>query len=121
MVVGLINLHGTPLVILDFARQATEDFRQPALNSCIAVIETGRRCFGLLCDDVEGIIDMSGSAWQDLPELIPGINYLSAGQPGISDLLILRDPEHWLSAAQETSLDLALEHYTSTHAAPGLQ
>jgi len=118
VVTGLINLHGTPLVVLDPARPAGEAPRQPALATSVAVVETERRSFGLLCEAVEGVVDMPETAWRSLDDLVPGVGYLAAGTAGAADLIVMRDPDQWLSAAQEHDLQLALDRHASAHAAP---
>ncbi|MFT0858785.1 hypothetical protein [Ancylobacter sp. G4_0304] len=61
---------------------------------------------------------MSGTTWQSLRELVPGLDYLATGQPGESDLLVMRDPDLWLSAAQDIDLQAALERHASGAPAP---
>lgn len=96
----------------------TVSHRQPGLETRVAIVETSRRPLGLLCDMIEGVVDMSGTSWQSLHELMPGLDYLAAGQEGESDLLVMRDPDLWLTAAQETDLQTALDRYASGAPAP---
>lgn len=113
IIAGLINLHGFPLLIFDPARQAADAPRQPALDTSIAVVETDRRTFGLLCESLDGVVDLPDTAWQSLEELMPGIGLLAACTSGDAELLVMRDPDDWLSASQEIELQLALDRYSS--------
>lgn len=107
IVAGLVNLHGTPLVVLD-PFGAAPDARPPGVGTCLAIVRTGRRAFALLCDGVERVAELPDAAWQDLSALLPGIDYRAAGQPGSPELLVLRDPDGWLSDARHGDIEAAL-------------
>lgn len=113
IVAGLLNLHGTPLVVVDLARRGAAARDAVALGSRIVVIDTPERSFGLLCDAVEGTRAIPDEDWRTLDAVIPGTGYLAAGRAGESGLVVLRDPATWLSRGDLDDLAAALGRHAS--------
>lgn len=107
-VAGLVNLHGTPLVVLDLARRGAAARDSIALGGRIVIVETALRRCGLLCEAVEGTLDLPEAAWQSVEDLVPGARHVVAGTAGDADLVVLRDPDTWLSDAEAHDLAAAL-------------
>lgn len=109
-VAGLANLHGAPLVVLDISGNALPAGR-PGLEARLMVVETAQRRCGLLCDRVEGTLRLPENAWRALDDLVPGAGYLAGSDPDEHDLVVLRDPDGWLSEGDDQQLREALERH----------
>ncbi|MFG1359939.1 chemotaxis protein CheW [Xanthobacter pseudotagetidis] len=111
IVAGLLNLHGTPLVVVDLARRGGGAREAITLASRIVVVETPSQSFGLLCEAVEGARAISDRDWLALDEIVPGTGYLAAGTAGEEELIVLRDPGTWLSASDVEDLKAAIDRH----------
>ncbi|MDF2620015.1 MAG: CheW protein [Xanthobacteraceae bacterium] len=80
------------------------------------VVETAQRRCGLLCDQVEGTLRLPEEAWGALDDLVPGAGYLAGSCPGEEDLIVLRNPDGWLTEGDEQQLRQALERYRAGEA-----
>jgi chemotaxis signal transduction protein len=109
-VAGLANLHGAPLVVLDISG-TTVPAGRPELEARLMVVETTQRRCGLLCDQVEGTLRLPEEAWGALDDLVPGAGYLAGSRPGEEDLIVLRNPDSWLTEGDEQQLRQALERH----------
>jgi len=114
-VAGLANLHGAPLVVLDISGSALPAGR-PGLEARLMVVETARRRCGLLCDGVEGTLRLPEDAWHALDDLVPGAGYLAGGSADEQGLVVLRDPDGWLSEGDDQQLRQALERHRAGEA-----
>lgn len=114
-VAGLANLHGTPLVVLDISGTAVPAGR-PEVDARLMVVKTAQRRCGLLCDQVEGTLRLPEEAWRALDDLVPGAGYLAGSRAGEEDLIVLRDPDGWLSEGDEQQLRQALERHRAAGA-----
>ena len=110
-VAGLVNFHGTALVVLDFAQRGAAARDAVTLDARIVVVDTPQRRWGLLCEEVEGTLHLSAADWHAFDELMPGVDYLAAGRAGEADLIVLRDPATWLSEGEVEDLDAALKRH----------
>lgn len=117
-VCGLINLHGAPLVVFDSAGMTSGAGDQPSLSTQVAIVEANPRPFGLLCDEVVGIHQIDAAGWQPLRDVLPGVGYLAAAAPGLSDVLVMRDPDRWLSDDKARDLQVALDRHVRGASAP---
>ncbi len=111
IVAGLINLHGVPLVVVDPVRRGAG--APVARDSRIVVLETRPQPVGLLCDSIDGIRAIPDRDWLEIDALVPGAGILAAaGADG--GLILLRDPDLWLDAADADALEPAIaQHFAA--------
>ncbi|MEP9355928.1 chemotaxis protein CheW [Xanthobacter sp. KR7-65] len=108
VVAGLVNLHGTPLVVLDLARRGAAARDGVCEESRIVVVETADQRWGLLSERVEGTMSVEGWTWQDTDAIVPGTGYIAGGIAGEPGVLVLRDPAVWLARGEAGDLSAAL-------------
>lgn len=68
-VLGVVNLRGTVLPIIDFARLLGFAPLEPTSRSAIIVIEHARVLFGLLVDGVSEVLDLNENLIQTTPPI----------------------------------------------------
>jgi chemotaxis signal transduction protein len=115
IVSGIVLLNGAPLPVIDPAGRGGG--REAALDDRIVVVETPRRTWGLICEHVEGVSTIPAHALEGLSDLAPGAAYVAAGAAGEEGVVLLADPDLWLSEAEEHALDAALGRYRRESAA----
>lgn len=114
IVAGLVDLHGTPLVVLDPARRGAAGREDMTLASRIVIITTRTRPYGLLCDSVGTVLAAAAAQVQPLETLLPGSGLVSVLRAADGEMILLRDPESWLTGRDARALDDALAHLPPT-------
>ena len=71
-ILGMINLRGTVLVVLDLAQRLGLGSREPNPASVIVVVEANGRVVGLLVDEVCDIITVTDAMRKDTPSIEHG-------------------------------------------------
>jgi purine-binding chemotaxis protein CheW len=106
---GVINLHGQVLPVLDLRRR----FRLPSceygLNARLLVVRTSRRVLALPVDEVLGVREVAMEAVAPPEAVLPGIEHVSGIVALADGLLFIHDVEACLSLEEEQQLTQALE------------
>lgn len=120
IVAGVVNLHGTPLVVLDPARRGAAASADMTLASRIVIISTQARPYGLLCDSVGTVLATAETQAQPLDALLPDSGLVAVLRGPDGGMIVLRDPESWLAGRDARMLDDALAHLAPTGLAPAM-
>jgi purine-binding chemotaxis protein CheW len=106
---GVINLHGTIIPVLDIRRRFGFPPRDYGLTSQLVVARTTRRTLALPVDEVAGVMEVPGDAVTPPDKVLPGIGHV-AGIATLPDgLLFIHDLESFLSLDEERQLTEALQ------------
>jgi purine-binding chemotaxis protein CheW len=109
VVLGVINLHGQVIPVLDLRRRFGLPLRDYGLTARLLVVRTSRRILALPVDEVLGVLDVAGAAVTPVDVVLPGIGHV-AGIVALADgLLFIHDVEACLSLDEEQRLTTALE------------
>lgn len=102
-VAGLLDLHGTPVPVIDLAQLATKvpaalrfDTRIVIVNYVVGAGDGGVRPLGLLAERVQGIEDVAAAALAD--NGVRGAPFLGQVATGAGSMLQLVEVYHLLSA-----------------------
>ena len=105
---GVINLHGTIIPVLDIRRRFGFPPRDYGLTSQLLVARTTRRTLALPVDEVAGVMEVPGDAVTPADKVLPGIGHV-AGIVALADgLLFIHDLDTFLSLDEERQLAAAL-------------
>lgn len=106
-VVGVINLRGKVIPVLDFRLQLGLEQREPDRMTRIAVVEINSRVIGFIVDQVSEVIRINKSITEAPPAMVRGISSEFITSIGKLDerLLIMLDLEKILFAGAEESTD----------------
>ena len=85
-ILGMINLRGTVLVVIDLAQRLGLGGQDPNPASVVVVVEANNRVVGLLVDEVCDIITVTDSMRQDTPSIEHG-----ASQDFIEGLVMIEE------------------------------
>jgi purine-binding chemotaxis protein CheW len=105
---GVINLHGTVVPVLDIRRRLALPPRPYGIRSCLLMARTRRRTLALPVDEVLSVQEVAAGAVTPADAVLPGIGHV-AGIAALPDgLLFIHDLETFLSLDEERQLSEAL-------------
>lgn len=109
VVLGVINLHGTVVPVIDVRRRFGLLPRDYGLSARLLVARTSRRALALAVDAVLGVTEVVAEAVTRPEVVFPGIAHV-AGIVALSDgLLFIHDLDTFLSLDEEQQLTEALD------------
>ncbi|MCB9959774.1 MAG: chemotaxis protein CheW [Rhodospirillaceae bacterium] len=108
-VLGVINLHGEPVAMIDPAAVFGRSDPDPNIDQRLVIARTQKRRLALVADKVEGVIDTGRCRATEATDLAPGIQRWQ-GLLGDSDgLIYVYDAESLLDPAEDVALAELLE------------
>lgn len=106
---GVINLHGRVVPVLDIRRRFGLPPRDFGLTAHLLVARTPRRTVALPVDEALGVSEIPAEAVAPAEAVLPGIGHV-AGLVALGDgLLFIHDLDTFLSLDEERQLTEALE------------
>ena len=102
---GVINLHGQVLPVLDIRRRFGLPLREYGLAARLLVVRTSRRVMVLPTDEVLGVQEVATEAITAPKAVLPGIQHVSGIVALPDGLLFIHDLEACLSLEEEERLD----------------
>ncbi|MBI4381906.1 MAG: purine-binding chemotaxis protein CheW [candidate division NC10 bacterium] len=109
VVLGVINLHGQVIPVLDLRRRFGLPLCDYGLTARLLVVRTSRRILALAVDEVLGVREIAQETITRPDALLPGIGHV-AGIVTLPDgLLFIHDLEVCLSLEEERRLTDALQ------------
>jgi purine-binding chemotaxis protein CheW len=106
---GVINLHGQVIPVLDIRRRLGFPARDYGLTAHLLVARTSRRILALPVDEVWGVREVAAEAVVPPAAILPHLGHI-AGIVVLADgLLVIQDLEALLSLEEEQWLAEALE------------
>lgn len=106
---GVINLHGRVLPVLDLRRRLGFPPREYGPAAHLLIARTSRRILAMPVDEVLGVREVAAEAVTPSKAVLPGIGHV-AGIVALPDgLLFIQDLDAFLSLDEERRLSDALE------------
>lgn len=105
---GAINIRGEPVAVVDLRQRLAMTPVALDPGQFLVVLTVGSRVLAVRVDDVDDLIDVEPSSVARSEELSPtlrGLRGLSAQPDGV---LVIHDPEAFISQAEGEALDAAL-------------
>ena len=106
---GVINLHGTIIPVLDIHRRFGFPPRGYGLAAHLLVARTSRLTLALPVDEVLGVREVAAEAAIPADTVLPGIGHVAGIVALAGGLLFIQDLEAFLSLEEEQRLGEALE------------
>jgi purine-binding chemotaxis protein CheW len=108
VVLGIINLHGRPVAVVDPRRRLGLPPRDYGLAAHLLIARTPRRTLAIPTDEVLGVVELDAAAVTPAAAVAPGLQ--PAGVVALPDgLLLIHDLDAFLTPAEEGQIDRALE------------
>jgi purine-binding chemotaxis protein CheW len=108
IVAGIINFHGQVIPVVDIRSRFNLPSREPELNDHLLVMDTGRRTLAFIVDSAEGVIDASAVQYADRESVLPGLEYVKGVVKLEDGMVLIHDPETFLSLEEEHALDTVM-------------
>jgi purine-binding chemotaxis protein CheW len=109
IVLGLVNVRGRVIPIIDMRRRLGLPQRSIALTDKIVIARTMRRAVGLVVDSVANVITYPAQSMAGAQDILPGMTYVEGVIKLPEGLVLIHDLEQFLSLEEETALARALE------------
>jgi len=107
-VLGMINLHGRPVAVVDPRRRLGLPAREYGLAAHLLIARTPRRTLAIPTDEVLGVVELELAAMTPAAAVAPGLP--PAGIAALPDgLLFIHDLDAFLTPEEEGQIDRALE------------
>ncbi|MDO8863577.1 chemotaxis protein CheW [Haliea sp. E1-2-M8] len=105
---GVINVHGTIIPVVNFRSRFGLPHREIALNDRLVIARTALRSLAFVADVVEGVFEYPESDITDSSTVVSGLEAINGIAKGRGDIVFIHDLELFLSAGEANSLDSAV-------------
>ena len=106
---GVINVHGTVIPVLDFRRRVNLPSREIGISGHLLIARTARRTVGLPVDEVLGAMEVDAQTVTGPQTVLPGIGQVTGIATLADGLLFIYDLDAFLSLEEELQLADALQ------------
>jgi purine-binding chemotaxis protein CheW len=108
VVLGVINVHGQVVSVVDARKRFRLPEREMDLNDRFIIAHTSRRRIALVVDSVVAIKELAEQEMMETEETLPFAAYLRGVAKVEGDLVLIYDLDEFLSLDEECGLDAAL-------------
>jgi purine-binding chemotaxis protein CheW len=108
IVLGLINLRGKIIPVLNVRRRFSLPERQIELQDHFIIASTSRRVVALPVDSTGGVIEVSDQEVTEASQVLSGLEHVEGVVKLRDGMLLIPDLEWFLSLEEEATLDEAL-------------
>jgi purine-binding chemotaxis protein CheW len=109
IVTGIINVHGQVIPVVDIRSRFLMTTRQLELSDQLLIIKTVRRTIAFIVDYVDGVLDTSKDQCADAGSVLPGMEYVKGVVKLEDGMILIHDPDTFLSLEEEYTLDKAIK------------
>jgi|APThiThiocy_ev2_2_1041544.scaffolds.fasta_scaffold00796_7 purine-binding chemotaxis protein CheW len=109
IVLGVINIHGRIIPVIDFRRRFNLPKREIVLDDQLILAHAGLRRLALIADAVTEVIECPDHGLALTEHIVPGTKYLEGILKFKDGLVLIHDLDKFLSLEEEKALDIALE------------
>ncbi len=109
IVVGVVNMQGQIVPIINVCRRFHLPEREIALTDQLIIAHTARRPVGLVVDAVIDVIESLEQGIASTESILPDLEYVEGVVKVQDGLVLIHDLDKFLSLEEETSLTQAME------------
>lgn len=108
VIVGIINVQGRPIPVIGTRRRFRLDERAATLTDRLIIIRTDKRTVALAVDAVADVVSYPAEDVTVSASVVPGLEYVDGIVRLRDGLVLISDPDAFLSLEEERSLDASL-------------
>jgi purine-binding chemotaxis protein CheW len=109
IVLGVINIHGGVVPVIDFRQRFNLPKRETVLDDRLIFAHAGLRRLALIADSVTEVIECPQRSLTLAEHILPGVKYLEGILKFKDGLVLIHDLDKFLSLDEEKALDIALD------------
>ena len=109
IVLGVVNVRGRVIPVVDIRRRFRLPERKPALSDQIIIARTAQRPVALAVDAAIEVLDRPQEDIIEALRVLPGIEYVEGVLKLEDGLILIHDLNRFLSLEEEAALDRAAE------------
>ncbi|MDD5723383.1 MAG: chemotaxis protein CheW [Syntrophales bacterium] len=109
IIIGIVDLHGQVLPVADIRRRFGMSSRPIELTDQLLFLKTRERSVAFLVDAVGGVGEASADCLVGMKTVFPGLEYIRGILQLEDGMVLIHDPESFLSLEEERMLDKALQ------------
>lgn len=109
IVLGVVNVRGRVIPVVDIRRRFRLPERRPALSDQIIIARTAQRAVALAVDATIEVLDRPQEDIIEALRVLPGIEYVEGVLKLKDGLILIHDLNRFLSLEEEAALDRAAE------------
>jgi purine-binding chemotaxis protein CheW len=109
IVLGVINLQGRILPVVNIRKRFHLAGREVGLTDHLIIAHTSKRAVALIADSVTGVSELPEQEVIASDEILPGLEYVEGVVRLQDGVLFIHDLDRFLSLEEERSLEAALE------------
>jgi len=106
---GIINIQGRIIPVADIRKRLGLEAKEIDLDDRMIIADTGKRKVALSVDTVTGIKDLATRQFVNSKEALPFAEYIKGVAKVNDELILIYDPELFLSLDEEKELEHALK------------
>lgn len=114
IVVGVINVQGRVIPVLNIRKRLSLPERGEALSDQLLIARTERRTMALVVDAVCGVLERSEQEIIEPASVLPGIEYVKGVVKFADGMIFIHNLNDFLSLEEENALDSAIGREEST-------
>lgn len=115
IVLGVINLHGRVIPVVDTRKRFGLPARRSTLNDHLIIARIPSRSLALLVDRVDGAIECAAEDITAATEILPGMGYVDGVAKLADGTVLIHDLATFLSLDEATRLDAACASAEEPH------
>jgi purine-binding chemotaxis protein CheW len=108
IVVGVINVRGRIIPVLNIRKRFRLPERPAALADQILMARTARRTIAFIVDAVQGVVEREDHEIIEPTSVLPGIEYVKGVVKFADGMIFIHDLEGFLSLEEENALELTI-------------
>lgn len=109
IVEGIINYHGQVIPVVNVRNRFGLPPREPGLNDHLLILDTGQRTLAFIIDAAQNVIPVSTDRYVDSGTVFPGMEYVKGVVKLEDGMVLIHDPDTFLSLEEESVLDEAIK------------
>jgi len=118
IITGIVDFHGQVVPVADIRSRFGVPPRPIELKDQLLLLDTRKRTIAFLVDVVEGSVELPADCLVDTETILAGLEYVRGILKLEDGMVLIHDPESFLSLEEERTLDEAMQGAQPEPASP---
>jgi len=114
IVIGVVNVHGSVVPVLNIRKRFRLSERMPDLGDQLIIARTARRIVALVVDTVSDVVELPSGELVAPETILPQLEHVKGVVKLNAGMIFIQDLDAFLSLEEEQALEAAIEEVTSS-------